>query len=236
MEERPPTYVLVTGVGVTEEDELVSAIRAAGFRVQLEPWHPEVPALVESQAFDAIIVHLPLPGIGLGVLLSSIRSREARCRRSGLVVLALENNLSAIEKLVGRGVNRVLPATATVAEILQALEAVHGAAQRVSLRLPVQLEVDLPAGETQAICQTENLSESGMLLKGFQHYPLGTRFSFQFQVPGTDRCIKGVAEIARTTDTDREKVEGVGARFVEVGPSDWLDLEKILGGEVDPVN
>lgn len=236
MEERPTTSVLVTGTGVTGDDELLSVIRAAGFEVRLEPWHSEIPALVESQAFDAIVVYLPLPGVGLGVLLSSIRSKEARCRQSGLVILAPENNIGAIEKLVGRGVNRVLPNTATAAEVLEALEAVQGAARRVSIRLPVQLEVTLPAGDSQAFCQTENVSESGMLLRGFQHYPLGTRFSFQLQVPGTDRSLKGVAEVTRTTDADRENVEGFGARFVEVESSEWLDLEKILGGETDPVN
>lgn len=236
MEERPPKHVLVTGADVTNDDELVSVIEAAGFEVHVEPWHSEVPALVESQTFDAIVVHLPLPGVGLGVLLSSIRSKEARCRRSGLVFLAPENTLGAVEKLLGRGVNRVLPNTATAADVLQALEAVQGAAERVSIRLPVQLEVALPAGDSQTMCQTENLSESGMLLKGFQHYPLGTRFSFQLQVPGTDRCLKGVAEVARTTDADREKVEGIGARFIEVEESEWSDLEEILGGKADPVN
>lgn len=236
MEERPPTRVLVTGTGVPHDDESLSVIRAAGFEVCLEPWHSEIPALVESQTFDAIVVHLPLPGVGLGVLLSSIRSKEARCRQSGLVILTPEDNIGAIERLVGRGVNRVLPNTATAAEVLEALEAVTGAARRVSIRLPVQLEVTLPAGDSQAFCQTENVSESGMLLRGFQHYPLGTRFSFQLQVPGTDRSLKGVAEVTRTTDADRENVEGFGARFVEVESSEWLDLEKILGGEADPIN
>ncbi|MEN8164611.1 MAG: PilZ domain-containing protein [Acidobacteriota bacterium] len=236
MAERPPAKILVTGTSVQHDDELVSVIRAAGFEVCLEPWHSEVPALVESQAFGAIVVHLPLPGVGLGVLLSSIRARAARCRQAGLVILTPESDIGAVEKLVGRGVNRVLPNSATAVEVLEALEVVQGVAQRVSIRLPVQLEVTLPAGDSQAFCQTENLSESGMLLRGFQHYPLGTRFSFQLQVPGTDRCLKGIAEVTRTTDAARENVEGFGARFVEVEPSEWLEFERILIEKNDPVH
>ena len=236
MAERLPTKILVTGTSVQHDDEIFSVVRAAGFEVCLEPWHSEVPALVESQAFDAIVVHLPLPGVGLGVLLSSIRARAARCRQAGLVILTPESDIGAVEKLVGRGVNRVLPDTATALEVLEALEAVQGVAHRVSIRLPIQLEVTLPAGDSQAFCQTENLSESGMLLRGFQHYPLGTQFSFQLQVPGTDRCLKGIAEVTRTTDAARENVEGFGARFVEVESSEWLEFEKILIEKNDPVH
>ncbi len=236
MAERAQTSILLTGAGVTNDDELLSVVRAAGFNVRVEPWHSEVPALVESQAFDAIIVQLPLPGVGLGVLLSSIRAREARCRQAGLVILTPENDIGVVEKLVGRGVNRVLPNTATPEEVLEALKAVHSVAHRVSVRLPVQLEMILPAGESQAFCQTENLSESGMLLRGFQHYPLGTQFSFRLQLPGTDRCLKGVAEVARTTDVGRENVEGFGARFVEVEESEWSEFERVLSKPRDPVN
>ncbi len=236
MAERPPTNILVTGASVKHDDEMLSIVRAAGFEVRLEPWHPEVPALVESQAFDAIVVHLPLPGVGLGVLLSSIRAKAARCRQAGLVILTPEGDIGAVKKLVGRGVNRVLPNTATALEVLEALKAVQGVAQRVSIRLPIQLEVTLPAGKSQAFCQTENLSESGMLLRGFQHYPLGTRFSFQLLVPGTDRCLKGIAEVTRTTDAEREKVEGFGARFVEVESAEWLEFERILVEKNDPVH
>ncbi len=236
MAERAKISILLTGAGVTGDGEMVSVVRAAGFQVRVEPWHSEVPALVESQAFDAIIVQLPLPGVGLGVLLSSIRAREARCRQAGLVILTPESDIGAVEQLVGRGVNRVLVNTATAAEVLEALEAVQSVAHRVSIRLPVQLEVTMPAGDTQAFCQTENLSESGMLLRGFQHYPLGTQFSFRLQLPGTDRCLTGVAEVTRTTDVGRENVEGFGARFVEVESSQWLELEKILGENGDSIH
>lgn len=236
MIERETANILLTGASVTEDNEILSVLTAGGFAIRVEPWTPEVPELVESQTFDAIIVRLPLPGVGLGVLLSSIRARAARCRQSGLVILTPEDDIGAIERLVGRGVNRVLPNSATPAEVFEALEAVQGVAHRVSIRLPVQLEVTLPAGDSQAFCQTENLSESGMLIRGFQHYPLGTRFSFQLQVPGTDRCLKGVAEVARTTDVGREDLEGFGARFVEVESSDRLILEHILMEKRDPVN
>lgn len=236
MAERAQTSILLTGAGVTGDGEMVSVVKAAGFKVRVEPWDSEVPALVESQAFDAIIVQLPLPGVGLGVLLSSIRAREARCRQAGLVILTPESDIGAIEQLVGRGVNRVLANTATAAEVLEALEAVQCVAHRVSIRLPVQLEVTLPAGDTQAFCQTENLSESGMLLRGFQHYPLGTQFSFRLQLPGTDRCLTGVAEVTRTTDVGRENIEGFGARFVEVESSQWLEFEKILGEKGESIH
>lgn len=236
MAERARINILLTGTRVTDDDAMLPVLKAAGFDVRLESWSTEIPALVESHAFDAIIVQLPLPGVGLGVLLSSVRVRGALCREAGLVILTAEDDIRAVEKLIGRGVNRVLPNTATPMEVLQALESVHGVAHRVSVRLPVQLEVTLPAGDSRAFCQTENLSESGMLLRGFKRFPMGTKFSFQLQLPGMDRCLKGIAEVTRTTDVERENVEGFGARFVEVKPSDRWMLERVLVEESDPVN
>jgi DNA-binding NarL/FixJ family response regulator len=223
MEEQATIKILVTGSEEISDDELLVALGEAGFDARVQPWHAEVPALVESELFDAIVVRLPLPGVGFGVLLSSIRSRSARCRQAGLVILTPENEIGAVEKLIGRGVNRVLRNSSKPSEIVAAIEEVQGAAKRVSIRLPIQLEVTLPAGDSRAYCQTENLSESGMLLRGIQHYPLGTRFSFQLQIPGTDHCLGGIAEVTRTTDAAREQIQGLGARFVEVDSSDrWM--------------
>lgn len=230
------TNIFITGVGKIFNDEIVAGFNAAGFSLRMESWNSEVPALVETESFDAIVVRLPLPGVGLGVLLSSIRSKDACCRGAGLVVLTPKEDRGAVEKLIGRGVNRVLLDSATPGEILETLKEVLGAAKRVSLRLPVQLEVTLPAGDSMAFCQTENLSESGMLLRGIQHYPLGTRFSFELQIPGTDRCLEGVAEVTRTTDSGRERVEGLGARFVELNSSDRWMLDQIFADTEEPSN
>ena len=236
MTERTTPNILLTGTSVRDDDEVVMALTEGGFVTRVEPWTREVPGLVETQAFDAIIVRLPLPGVGLGVLLSSIRARTARCRQAGLVILTPKEDIGAVEKLVGRGVNRVLPDDTCPAELLAAVKSVQGAAHRVSIRLPVQLEISLPTGDRQAFCQTENLSDSGMLLRGFQWFPPGTRFSFEMQVPGEDLRLKGVAEITRTTDVERESIEGFGARFVEIDPTDLWMLEQVLVVGDDSVN
>jgi len=236
MTEGPTPNILLTGTNVRVDDEIVSVLKAGGFVVQVAPWTPEVSEVVESRTFDAIIIRLPLPGVGLGVLLSSVRARAARCRQAGLVILTPKEDVGAVEKLVGRGVNRVLPDDVSSAEVLAAVNSVQGAAHRVSVRLPVQLAVSLPSGDRQALCQTENLSDSGMLLRGFQRFPPGTRFSFEMQVPGADLCLKGVAEVTRTTDVEREDIEGFGARFVEIkSPDRWL-LEQVLVDEGQAVN
>ncbi|RLE22826.1 MAG: hypothetical protein DRJ65_13085 [Acidobacteria bacterium] len=236
MTERTTPNILLTGIGVRDDDEIASVLSAGGCVIRAEQWTPEIPELVESQAFDAIVVRLPLPGVGLGVLLSSIRARAARCRQSGLVILTPKEDVGAVEKLVGRGVNRVLPVDVSPVELLAAVNSVQGAAHRVSVRVPVQLEISLPTGDRQAFCQTENLSDSGMLLRGFQRFPPGTKFSFEMQVPGADLILKGSAEVTRTTDVARENIEGFGARFIEIKPSDLWMLEQLLVEEGGSVN
>jgi hypothetical protein len=72
----------------------------------------------------------------------------------------------------------------------------------------------------RTFCQTENVSETGMLLRGFGHYPPGTTIDFEINIPGQPDPIRGSATIARTTNLSLERLEGVGARF-----------ESFLGGD-----
>lgn len=238
MSSRSPSSVLITGFAGSVGERLASDFSAASYDARFESWSEDVLFLIESCYFDVIIVGHPLPGVGFGLLLSSVRSRASACRRSGLLILVPPDDVKAVERLIGRGVNRVLADSASAKELLAAAESVHNVAPRHRLHLKVQLEVNLATRDLKTLCQTENISESGMLLRGFRHYPPGTVFSFEIQLPGEPVMIRGSAEVARNTNVEREKLTGFGARFLDLD-EDGLDrlgsfLESI--SDADGVN
>jgi hypothetical protein len=80
----------------------------------------------------------------------------------------------------------------------------------------------------RTFCQTENVSETGMLLRGFGHYPPGTTIDFEIDIPGQSDPIRGSATIARTTNVQLERMEGVGARFESFIGQDQIRLTDYL--------
>ncbi len=238
MRSRSPASVLVAGFTGPIAKRIASGLQDASFEVRSEPWSDSVLLLVESQFYDVIVAGPPLSGIDFGMLLSSVRAKASACCRSGLVILVAPDDVEPVERFVGRGVNRVLPDTVTSQELVAAVNDVRDVAPRYQVHLPVQLEVNLQSRFLKALCQTENISESGMLLKGLRSYPPGTVFEFEIQLPGESVVIRGRAEVARNTDVEREKTSGFGARFLELDEAGLDRLESLLINvdETDGVN
>ncbi|MCD4749629.1 MAG: PilZ domain-containing protein [Thermoanaerobaculales bacterium] len=238
MQDEASGRILLTGFAPGEADALVTELKVLGYQVFIRSWSDEVLDLLATVLFNALVVRYPLPGAGFGVLLSSVRAKASLSRGAGFLIVAPPDDVNLLQGLIGRGVNRVLPTNASIKEMVSTIEGIHGVAPRFTLRMPVQLEVQLPSRFLKAYCQTENMSESGMLLRGFSHYPSGTVFSFEVQIPGEDAVIRGTAEITRTTDSGRENLEGFAAKFLEVEQSGQSALLQILGKAVssDEVN
>jgi hypothetical protein len=76
------------------------------------------------------------------------------------------------------------------------------------------LEVRLSRGPGHLVCHTENISTSGMLLRGKDDLGPGAAFEFVFTLPDETRPIHGRAEVVRQADPAREDLQGLGARFV----------------------
>ena len=64
------------------------------------------------------------------------------------------------------------------------------------------------------LCQTENISSSGMLIKTDKRYEVGAEIEFEFTLPNDERPISGRAAIVRHTQIGRDQVGGVGLRFL----------------------
>lgn len=206
--------VLVTGLGESFQEPLVRELERRGYAVHVTPWEDAVLDYVERIPFQGVITGYPLPGAAFGILLSAIRSRASASRNAGLVVVADPHRIRDARQLVGRGVNRVVDASQPVGQAVQELTTLLSVAPRIPLKLPARIALRMGDRPLSVLCQTENVSLTGMLVRGCTHCSPGSKVAFRIELPGEEEPLEGVAEITRKTDPLREGLQGFGARFL----------------------
>lgn len=232
MQDDSMARILILGKDSSRWQALRLQLQAAGFDVSaVDLNRGDLEGELEEaldRCYEAIIFFYERRAVILGRLLSSIRSRMSPNHEAGVIVLADRFLEDEARRLVGRGVNRVLNQDSSPEDLITALEEISTVAPRVKFRTSVELEISMPRRVLQALGQTENVSESGMLIRGFHHYPAGTEFRFRMRIPGGKLAIEGRAEITRQTDLSRERVKGFGARFTDLDSKSRDILEEAL--------
>jgi len=191
-------------------------------------WDSSLLEVVESIPYDAVVIGYPVAEEELERFLAAARSEEAACRRAGLLLLTNDEHQLDAGRLLGRGANRVVTTeeldealASTLAELIQS-------APRLPLRTAARIKLFADGRPLRVMAQIENISTSGMLLRGVTQFPPGTTFDFEITLPGEPTPVRGKAEITRTTDVRQEGVEGIGVRFLSFVGADRLRLDRYL--------
>ena len=100
---------------------------------------------------------------------------------------------------------------------------------RAAERVVVRMEVHLGNGKLLRLCQCENLSVSGMLIRTSEEYPIGSTVGVEFTLPGDEEPIRGEAQIVRYTEPELESARAMGVRFVSLEESGCERLERFVG-------
>ena len=229
-----PIQVLMTRTDESTFAKVKDAIRGADIDLQMALWNDNTLELVQSNSFDAIIIGFPGPITALRRFVQCLRSDGSACRGSGVVLLCEPRHLEAAKTFVGigAGINRAICAVDMNETLAQTLLDLSSVAPRSTLRAPTRVVLHLEQRPLRTFCQTENVSETGMLLRGFGHYPPGTTIDFEINIPGQSDPIRGQATIARTTNVSAEMMEGVGARFNDFRDGDRARLTEYLNDMV----
>ena len=188
-------------------------------------------AALESIAFlpfDAIVANYPLPDMPMTQFLGAVRKKDSPCRQAALVLLAPKGMLAEAENFVGKGANRALAIEEFPEQLPHVLFRLLEVPPRFAMRATSRLKVQLSWATSQTICQTENLSAHGMLIKTDHTYPIGTQMSFELTMPGDNNPIKGFAVVVRHTMEKRERVTGVAVRFSSFDGDDKKRFETLL--------
>lgn len=211
-----------------ERQTTSALLRAAGASLHLGPWDEDTADLVFSTPFDAIVVRFPVTGTRLSDVLRAVRAPGSGCRHAGVVLVADPSHARDANAYVGRGVNRVIQSDDLERRLAHVLTELLDVAPRLRVRAPTRVTIHSDGRALMAFCQTENLSRSGMLLKGFGHHAVGTTLDFELNIPGDAAPIRGSAEVRRATNVVAERVEGIGARFLSFATGDRFRLESFL--------
>jgi uncharacterized protein (TIGR02266 family) len=217
-------------VGLEEEtfDEVASVLSAAKFYADCGETAAAALESIAFLPFDAIIVAYPLPDMPMADFLAAVRRKDSPCRQAAVVLLARQGTLNEAEEFMGKGANRVLPVEDFAEQLPHVLFRLLEVPPRFAMRATSRLKVQLSWGTSQTLCQTENISAHGMLIKTDHTYPIGTQMSFELTMPGDNNPIRGFAVVVRHTMERRERVTGVAVRFSSFDSDDKKRFESLL--------
>jgi uncharacterized protein (TIGR02266 family) len=177
-------------------------------------------ALAGQVAFNLLIVKHPLPDMDTGAFVATLRRPAGASATSQLLAVAEPVRLNEVRPHVRGDLGAVLSVNETATVLEEVAARLLRVPPRRAARLVVHLRARLQTGEVLLMCQTENVSLAGMLVRTDQLLPIGTRVSFRFSMPGDRDPFTGEAEVVRHTVQDVEKTLGIGLRFVSLPSRD----------------
>jgi hypothetical protein len=206
--------LLILGAETPALQRVVPILRRAEFDPYQAPNVGEALDLLQDIRFDLIVVRVPLAGVTLAELVERVRGPGCACRNAGLLVLADATSAGELASFIGRGVNRVVDLDAPSDRLLGAIADLLGVDPRRTLRAVIQLELWVDRGVERTLTLTENVSPTGLLVRGCGELPIGSRLRFELLLHGAGEPVRGEVEVVRHTDAVREGVEGFGGAII----------------------
>jgi DNA-binding response OmpR family regulator len=223
--------LLVIGAETTALRQVTRVLRQVGCQVHRLPRADQAAELLQGTWFDLILARHPVMGMDIEAFVATVRAESSPCRDSGLLLLADADAIGEVTPLLHRGVNRVVEADAPCDRLLDAIADLLDTAPRHSLRAVVQLELWLARGHHRLLTVTENVSTTGMLVRGGTEFPVGSRLEFELLLPGHGSPIFGEVEVARHTDRLRERIDGFGGKIVSFADDGQQRLRTLLSAQ-----
>lgn len=219
---------MAVGLSPAEFERVAPFLNRENFDVDRFPSAQGALELIMAVQIEILIVRYPLPDMDLAEFLTQVRQPESRCLRSPILLLSSASQRDDAESFIGRGANRVIDLEAAAAQIQGIISTLLHVAPRKAARFLARLEIKLGGAKDMILCQTENLSSTGMLIQTERRYEMGTQINFEFSLPEDSRAISGIAEIVRHTTFGREEVGGIGVRFLSFAGDSQRRFESYL--------
>jgi Tfp pilus assembly protein PilZ len=150
----------------------------------------------------------------LDVFLKSLADERPAPSGPSIALLADEHLLPELEPNLDDQ-HRFLSAHLEPEELQRGILELIGDTPRIAPRLMLRLEVQLGAGKLLRMCQTDNISKSGMLVRCQDPIAIGSEVRLAISLPRSADPVHAKAEVVRQTDPDVESVQGLGLRFIE---------------------
>ena len=220
--------VLAIGVSQAEFGRIVPFLDRQSFDVDRFPSAVGAVDLISQVPFEMLLVRYPLPDMETEAFLRIVRQEGSPCLRSSILVLTDASLEMESQRFIGLGANRTINLEASEAEIQESISSVLNVAPRKAARFLARLEIRIGGEKDMVLCQTENLSASGMLLRTDRRWERGTQIDFEFSIPNDPRPVRGMAEVVRQTLVGRDAVGGIGLRFLSFAGDSHRRFESFL--------
>ena len=212
---RAKRLILLAGIERSLLEDEAPFLRRLSVEVHFAKRPTAAVPLVAKHPYDLLMLGYPMAELQLPAFIAAVRGKDSPCRSAGVLLLAEPDALDDARRLLGRGVNRVVPAAGAAEVFEKAVSDLANVAPRCGMRTPVRMEVQLGDGRQRILCQTENLSATGMLLRGAQTYPVGATLAFELTLPDVGGSLSGEADVVRHT-APKEGVYGFAVRFLSL--------------------
>jgi hypothetical protein len=228
-----PRRVTVLAVNVPPElfGKIAPLLARADFEIDRFPSAAGALELVARVPVGVLLVGYPLPDVGMREFLAAVRAPGSPNLQSPLLLLVHEADLAEARELIGRGVNRVVAVEDSPDTLQAAISGLLVVARRSAVRLMVRMVVNLGGGAALELSQSENLSETGMLVHTAAGYPVGCRLGFEFHLPADPLPVRGEGEVVRRAHRGSEPLAGVGIRFLSFERDGLARLQRFLRRE-----
>lgn len=214
MHQKSIRNVLAVGVTADEFGRVVPFLDRGTFDVDRFPSATGALELISNIPFEMLLVRFPLPDMDTEHFLRLVRREGSACMRSPLLILTHSNRLVEAGRLLALGANRTIDIESSPAEIQASISSVLNVAPRKAARFLARLEIKISGEKDMVLCQTENFSTTGMLIRTDRRWETGTQIEFEFSIPNDPRPVRGVAQVVRHTVSGRDSVGGIGLRFL----------------------
>lgn len=200
--------VLAVGVDTSTLNLVPSDLIGEAFELDLVPTSKSATTLATSVRFDLIVMRHPLGDLDLRSFLRILRGQSSKSREVKLMLLADDPHHHELQDLHAHAVEVVAKDEALIGDLTsKAL----GGAPRFQLKIMVRLEIELPYGRSIRICQSENLSESGMLVRTEDTFPVGTVGLASFRLPAAAEATEVRVRVIR--ETVAGEIPGIALHF-----------------------
>ena len=185
-------------------------------------------ALACTLPYDLVVLAAAGLDTGLRDFVRRLRGTDSASRSATLLVI-VEGPLTAVAyELLGHGVNRVVAAGPSAPDLARAVLELAEASPRLPLRAVLRLHAQRGPDRVAVMCQTEDVSATGVFVRTEMAIALGSEVRFELTVPGQVEPIRGAAEVARQVAGHQRQAPGIGLRFLRFDADGGERLRALL--------
>lgn len=174
-----------------------------------------------KERFDLVIIDDRLPDVTIEDLVTKIRSEP-----NGKDISILE--MSADEQKTPRGVNTLLRKPIESSEFNEVCRKLLQVESRRESRLLVYVQVQGFIQSNFFLCNSRNLSSSGILILTTKHLKMGDNVQLQVTLPREKEKVKAFARVVREAQEIDSRLNAYGLNFTEITEKDKERIRRFL--------